>query len=264
PDNDYQVEILICGGSAEMKGKSKASDDCGRINLSDPDPQWEMDTFVHRRLMPDGVLLPDGTILFINGCQTGFAGYNNRNRDPTFDPIIYDPSKPHGERWMTGLANTNIARMYHSVASAIPDGRVWVAGSNTNDPPNITAEYPTEFRVEYFSPPYLFQGPRPHVNHVPSTLEYAQTYTISLNLDTIATGDLRVALMNHGFVTHSQHMSQRQVILKHRFDDVDQLEIEVPPKSEIFPPGPGWLYVIHNGVPSVGVHVMVGQESLEI
>ena len=31
-----------------------------------------------------------------------------------------------------------------------------------------------------------------------------------------------------------------------------------PPNENIYPPGPGWLYVVVDGVPSVGKRVMVG------
>lgn len=74
PANGYKVEIMICGGSEKMDNNAVADDTCGRINLDDEDPQWEMETFVHKRLMPDGVFLADGTVLWINGCQRGWAG----------------------------------------------------------------------------------------------------------------------------------------------------------------------------------------------
>ncbi|RUS16378.1 glyoxal oxidase N-terminus-domain-containing protein [Endogone sp. FLAS-F59071] len=260
PDNDYEVEILICGGSSGMKGKSKADSTCGRINLSKEDAQWEMDTFVEPRLMPDGVILADGKILFVNGCQIGFAGYNGRNTNPTFTPVIYDPAKPKGERWITGLVPSNIARMYHSVATLVPDGTVWIAGSANIEPPNATAfPYPTEFRVEYFSPPYLFSNtPRPLISNVPPTLHPGQHWVLNLNLQTGAEPDVRVALIHPGFVTHSLHMSQRYVVLGSRvINDGTQLEIVAPPNNNLFPPGPAWLFVTNQGVPAKGVQLMI-------
>ncbi|KAI8093205.1 glyoxal oxidase N-terminus-domain-containing protein [Halteromyces radiatus] len=265
PANDYNVEILVCGGSENMKKNAKADATCGRINLGDEEPKWEMDTFVYPRLMPDGVILADGSILWVNGCQRGWAGYNGRNHDPTFDPIIYDSKKPHGDRWTTGLANTDIARMYHSVALTLPNGQVWIAGSNNVDPPNIDAEYPTEFRVEYYSPPYLFKSAtRPLVSHVPRVVVYDQSFDILLNIggDLVAAAngakEVKVALLRPGFSTHSMHMSQRYVYLTHQLsDDMQSLKIQAPPRPSVFPPGAGFLIVLYNGVPSEGVEIFV-------
>lgn len=266
PANDYNVEILICGGSERMKNNAVADDTCGRINLGDEEPKWEMDTFVHKRLMPDGVILPDGSVFWVNGCQRGWAGYNGRNHDPTFDPLIYQPDKKLGERWVQGLADTDIARMYHSVALTLPDGRVWIAGSNNVSPPDILAEYPTEFRVEYFSPPYLFKSnTRPLISHVPRVVQYGQSFDILLNLgDLVKPGsepEIKVGYLRPGFSTHSMHMSQRYVYLKHTIsDDLQTITVEAPPNANIFPPGSGFLYVICDGIPSKGTELFVEKD----
>jgi hypothetical protein len=253
PKNNYNVEILVCGGSKETKDTSPADDTCGRINLGDKNPTWKMETFIHKRLMPDGVFLLDGTVLWVNGCQRGWAGYNNRNHDPTFDPLIYDPAAPKEKRWTEGLANTDIARMYHSVALTLPDGRVWIAGSNNVDPPDIYAEYPTEYRVEYFSPPYLFRGFRPHYAQLPRVVTYGQRFSLQLHLelDEKDPEKLRVAVIRPGFSTHSMHMSQRYVYLVHEVSsDFQSVSIEAPPNANLFPPGQGFLVVVYDGVPS--------------
>ncbi|KAI8087798.1 glyoxal oxidase N-terminus-domain-containing protein [Gilbertella persicaria] len=260
PENGYNVEILICGGSHSPKNTSPADDTCGRINLGDKDPQWEMDTFVHKRVMPDGVILADGSLIWVNGCQRGYAGYKDANHDPTFDPLIYHYQKPLGDRWTQGLANTDIARMYHSVALALPDGRVWIAGSNSVDPPDIHAKYPTEYRVEYYSPPYLFRSNRPKISHIPRAVEYNQTFEVLFHLEApnIDPKKLKVAIMRPGFSTHSMHMSQRYVYLVHQINhDHKSINITAPPHANIFPPGQGFLVVVYDGVPSKGVEFFV-------
>ncbi|ORZ05655.1 glyoxal oxidase N-terminus-domain-containing protein [Absidia repens] len=264
PANNYAVEILICGGSERMHANSPADATCGRINLDDTKPTWEMDTFVSPRLMPDGVILADGSIGWVNGCQRGWAGYSHRNHDPTFNPLIYHPNQPFGDRWQSGLANTTIARMYHSVALTLPDGRIWIAGSNNNDPPDVDALYPTEFRVEYFSPPYLFKGPRPRVAHVPSQWIYGASYDFLVHLPSPNTDQrpLKVGLLRPGFSTHSLHMSQRYLVLRHTLSsDGQTLIVHAPPKPSLFPPGKGYLFVVHDGVPSVGVEIDIQPSS---
>ncbi|KAI9257672.1 glyoxal oxidase N-terminus-domain-containing protein [Sporodiniella umbellata] len=264
PKNNYNPEILICGGSKRMKNNAEADDTCGRINLGDEDPQWEMDTFVHKRLMPDGVIMADGNLLWANGCQRGWAGYNGRNHDPTFDPLIYTASEPKNKRWTEGLANTDIARMYHSVALTLPDGRIWIAGSNNVDPPDVNAEYPTEFRVEYYSPPYLYKyTTRPRISHVPRVVTYGESFKALLNLEGLTShfsdqSKIRVGLLRPGFSTHSMHMSQRYVFLEHTVsEDLQSIEIKAPPHAAIFPPGSGFMYVLYDGVPSIGSELFV-------
>lgn len=65
----------------------------------------------------------------------------SENLDPTFDPLIYDRKQPKGKRWRQALADTDIARVYRSVALGLPDGRVWVAGSNNIEPAKTNVEY---------------------------------------------------------------------------------------------------------------------------
>jgi hypothetical protein len=43
--------------------------------------------------------------------------------------------------------------------------------------------------------------------------------------------------------------------------DADTLVVTGPPNANIYPPGPGWIFVIVDGVPSEGVMVMVGDGS---
>jgi len=68
-----------------------------------------------------------------------------------------------------------------------------------------------------------------------------------------------VSLMDLGLVTHAVHHNSRLVYLVAELgDDGHTLTITGPPHSGIYPPGPGWLYVIAGDVPSTGVKIMVG------
>jgi len=100
-----------------------------------------------KRVLACMVPLPDGTYMIMNGAHKGVAGFGLAN-DPNLGAVLYDPTLPRSQR-MSILNNTIVARMYHSEAVLIPDGRILISGSDpqTNFP-NGTVEYPEEFRVE--------------------------------------------------------------------------------------------------------------------
>ena len=100
--------------------------------------------------MPCIASLPDGTFLILNGALQGVAGFGLAS-DPNLGAVLYDPTQPIGSR-MFILNNTIVARLYHSEATLLPDGRVLVSGSDpqTNFP-NGTVRYPEEFRIEVTS-----------------------------------------------------------------------------------------------------------------
>jgi hypothetical protein len=82
--------------------------------------------------MPCIVALPDGTYMIVNGAHQGVAGFGLAS-DPNLSALLYDPSQPVGSRFSI-LGNTTIARMYHSEATLLPDGRVLISGSDPQTP----------------------------------------------------------------------------------------------------------------------------------
>jgi hypothetical protein len=93
------------------------------------------------------VALPDGTFMIMNGAHQGVAGFGLAT-DPNLSAVLYDPSLPVHQR-MSILNSTTIARMYHSEAFLLPDGRIMISGSDPQtDNPDGTVKYPEEFRIE--------------------------------------------------------------------------------------------------------------------
>ncbi|KAG0364432.1 hypothetical protein BGX24_004605 [Mortierella sp. AD032] len=264
PAKNYAHEILVCGGSEAQSQRAKALQSCGRINLADADPQWEMDEMPTPRLMGDAIALADGKIMFLNGCMTGYAGFRHGN-DPIFTPAVYDPAAPLGSRF-TEWEPSNIARMYHSVAMLLPDGSVFVAGSNENSEVRLKdVPYPTEYRVENFTPPYLSTDlARPEiVSKVAEKLAYAQKVSVTVDVKDTSKYEPEVVFMigHRGFVTHSTHMSQRMTKLvskvTHTAGTRITYEVVMPPNANIMPPGPHYMHMLNNGVPSVAVHFLL-------
>lgn len=264
PAKNYAHEILVCGGSEAKTQKAKALQSCGRINLADADPQWEMDEMPTPRLMGDAIALADGKIMFLNGCMTGYAGFRHGN-DPVFTPAIYDPAAPLGQRF-TEWEPSNIPRMYHSVAMLLPDGSVFVAGSNENSEVRLKdVPFPTEYRVENFTPPYLSTDlARPEiVSKVPEKVTYAQKVLVTVDVKDTSKYEPEVVFMlgHRGFVTHSTHMSQRMTKLVAKATHTEgtkiTYEVVMPPNANIMPPGPHYMHMLNNGVPSVAVHFLL-------
>jgi len=71
-----------------------------------------------------------------------------------------------------------------------------------------------------------------------------------------------------GFSTHAMNMGQRFVQLDSSYtgntDGSGVLHVsQLPPNPAILAPGPAWIFVVVNGVPSVGVQVMCGSGKIE-
>jgi len=64
--------------------------------------------------------------------------------------------------------------------------------------------------------------------------------------------------MDLGYVTHANHANSRMVYLETLPRQGSSLFITGPPNGTIYPPGPGWLYIVVDGIPSEGTKVMVG------
>ncbi|KAL1743468.1 glyoxal oxidase N-terminus-domain-containing protein [Schizophyllum fasciatum] len=274
PLNNYEPEVLICGGSTiddskpsyEMTSQDPASAQCARMTLTDEGIArgWEVEQMPEARLMPDAVLLPTGQVLIVNGAGSGISGYGNvrhqvgaSNADhPVLTPVFYDPAAPAGQRFSTkGMPTSDIPRMYHSVATLTPKGDVMIAGSN----PNLDRsemQYGTEYRVEWLAPPYM-QGDRPEIKDAMAKLPFGKNAELHVDFPKEAK-EVKVALMDLGYVTHAVHANSRLVYLQVVRRENGTLEVAAPPNGMVYPPGPGFLYVVADGVPSKGVHVMVG------
>ncbi|KAF8599637.1 DUF1929-domain-containing protein [Ceratobasidium sp. AG-I] len=72
---------------------------------------------------------------------------------------------------------------------------------------------------------------------------------------------VEVVLMDLGFATHGVHMDQRMVTLPAVVIGSRLVTFIGPPNPNVYPPGPAWLFIVVNGVPSVAQKVMVGDGS---
>ncbi|KAG0582077.1 hypothetical protein KC19_3G032600 [Ceratodon purpureus] len=157
-NNFGQAEVMVCGGAAGGAAKANnvnapAVASCGRMVMTAANAGWAMSNMPIRRTMGDMINTPDGQVVIINGAQNGFQGWGKAN-NPALNPVSYNP----GNGRYAVLAKTNIPRLYHSTANLLSDGRILVAGSNTHQFYTYTGAFPTELRVEAYSPAYLGAG----------------------------------------------------------------------------------------------------------
>ena len=152
------AEVMICGGAATGASRSgnvnaPGSASCGRLVATAGRPNWAMQNMPIRRIMGDMLNMPNGDVLIINGALNGYQGWG-KERNAALNPVNYNVAT----RKFQVFAKTNIPRVYHSTANLLSDGRVLVAGSNTHQFYTYRGAFPTELRVEAFSPPYLAAG----------------------------------------------------------------------------------------------------------
>ena len=145
-------------------------------------------------------LLPDGTVLATGG------GPTTAPTNVAQGVLPVELWNPTTETWTT-LASLNVGRLYHSAAMLLPDGRVAVYSGGRFDDNNVPTD---QYNAEFFSPPYLFKGPRPIITSAPTTASFGANFTVQTP---DAARIAKVALIRFGSVTHSINMAQRYVPL---------------------------------------------------
>jgi hypothetical protein len=199
--------------------------------------------------------LPDGRYIILNGAFNGRAGFGLAT-DPNQNAVMYDPTKAAGFR-MTELANTTIARLYHSEAVLMNDGRVLVSGSDPEDGVN-----PQEHRLEYYSPDYILSGAAQPTFEVASK-DWAYGQAVSFTLTSTTTDTLRVSLMGAVGATHGNSMGQRTIFPEFSCDGT-ACTVTAPPNSFVCPPSWLMMFVLDGPTPSHGVWVRIGGDPAEV
>ncbi|KAL3899205.1 MAG: hypothetical protein SGCHY_002215 [Lobulomycetales sp.] len=291
---DLPAKILVCGGSVADSGSgSETLSSCGTIEPSSPNPKWDyIDTMPSGRANADFVLLPDQSVLMINGISTGSAGAGNAlAENAVLDVWIYDTRRvrPRSRDWyrFNKAGASAIPRPYRGTALLLPDATVWVSGGMPEDSP-AGARY----EAEVYTPHYLqnTRG-RPILESFPGAptpgfaskrvFDYNTEFTVAVLLgkpeiyNVVWHKYLRFVLIKGGYATHGTNSNQRAVVLRpvntgawtiagnNRAKRVTAAVL-APKNGDLAPNGWYMLFVVEYGVPSVAEWVLIGGEPEKI
>ncbi|MEO7558568.1 MAG: Calx-beta domain-containing protein [Gammaproteobacteria bacterium] len=231
-------KVMLIGGASNQFGVVATTEVFDNAN---PGAGWQF-----RASMPQGrrnhntVILPDGTLLTVGG-NSSTENYTN----PTHEALLYIPAS---NTWKP-MASQIQQRAYHSTAILLPDARVLSAG---DDGPTT----PGGVKNEIFSPPYLFNGPRPTISSAPAQITWSRTFNI-VTPDSVT----QAVLIAPGATTHGNDMHQRYVPLVIS-SAPDGITVTAPPNANVAPPGYYMLFVLNSqGVPSVSTWVQLGADA---
>lgn len=107
--------------------------------------------------------------------------------------------------------------------------------------------------IDFYSPPYLFKGPRPQITAAPKAVDYSSTFPISTSGPAVA----KAILMAPGATTHAVEMNARRVELA--VTATSDGFTATAPTATVAPPGYYMLFVLTpDGIPSTASWVHVG------
>lgn len=255
PPYSAPVTVLVCGGSSN--GAAYAIDNCVSTQPEVASPTWTLERMPSQRVMSCICALPDGTYLILNGATEGVAGFGLAT-GPNLNAVLYNPSQPVNQR-MSLMATTIVARLYHSEAVLMPDGRVMVSGSDPED-----GTHPEEYRVEVFSPPYALSGlPAPSYTITTANKDwtYGSTYTITANIPSGNLGGVRASMMAAVSSTHGNSMGQRTLFLTvgcAGAANAATCSLTAPPTVHVAPPGWYQIFILDGPTPGPAQWIRIG------
>jgi Domain of unknown function (DUF1929) len=239
---DYGAAVMYDEGKILYVGGGRTTNTAETIDLLQTSPRWNWTgSMAFQRRHHNAVILPTGEVLVVGGLSG--PGFNDL-ATAVHPAEIWSPTTGV---WTT-LASNTVNRGYHTTAILLPDARVLLTGSGDG------SGAPSELNGEIFSPPYLFNGPRPTITTRPSRVAYNTSFRVGTP---DAASITRVTLIRLGSTTHAFDMNQRFQQLAFTADATG-LTVTAPTTRLRTPQGHYLLFILNgSGVPSVGKIVQV-------
>ncbi|MFQ6145023.1 galactose oxidase-like domain-containing protein [Streptomyces seoulensis] len=240
-------KYLIVGGGGV--GESKLSSPRTRlVDLTAKHPRFtDGPSLDEGTRYPQTSILPDDSVLVSGGSRD----YRGRGDSDILQARLYDPRA----NTFTRVADPLVGRDYHAGSLLLPDGRVMFFGSDplygdkAGTRPGVF-----EQRIEIYSPPYLYRGPRPTLSGGPRTVARGASATFTSR----HAAALRTArLIRPSASTHVTDVDQRSVAVALRTSG-DRVTVTVPKNRNLVPSGWYMLFVDdEKGTPSTARWVKV-------
>ncbi|MGW4272528.1 galactose oxidase-like domain-containing protein [Streptomyces seoulensis] len=246
PPAQDQKYLVVGGGGV---GESKLSSPRTRlVDLTAKHPRFTDGPSLEKGTRyPQTSILPDDSVLVSGGSRD----YRGRGDSDILQARLYDPRANS----FTRVADPLVGRDYHAGSILLPDGRVMFFGSDplygdkAGTRPGVF-----EQRIEIYSPPYLYRGPRPTLSGGPRTVARGASATFTSR----HAAALRTArLIRPSASTHVTDVDQRSVAVAFRTSG-DRVTVTVPKNRNLVPSGWYMLFVDdEKGTPSTAQWVKV-------
>jgi len=250
PSDGYTARLLTLGGTLQ---RSVVATPASEVTTLGPEGVTHAATGLlnHARWFPNGVLLPDGSVLAVGGGLIDNVVAHGQRSPPVMDAEQFDLATG---QWQE-RASMDVPRTYHSTAILLPDGRV-LSGGHVPLPMPWTAvrddvpyeDQIAETRLQIYDPPYLFWGHRPVISEAPSRVGYGEPFKVETPN---ATEVQDVMLVHPGATTHAWDAAERAVVLPVERRDSDGVWVRAPPDADVAQPG-DWMVFLRTHVEGKG------------
>jgi len=236
-------KIMKAGSATDSQGVGPSSNTTFMLDMTQTAPVWKQTpSMAYARSFLNVVTLPDGSVLAVGGESDKDGG---KPANAVYPAELWSPTT---QTWTT-MAAMHTPREYHSTALLLPDGRVLVSGMGAD-----FGNVPDEMNAEFYSPPYLFKGPRPTITQSPPQVQHGTNFFIGTPDGANITS---AVLIRTGAVTHFFDQNTRSVPVSFQ-QTTGGLTVSAAASLNVTPPGYYMLFLVNSaGVPSIGSFVQI-------